>query len=320
MAAYEPSMTLPEGGYVRTFEAEIDNHSESTIGIRGVLSDHQCTLEHDWVLQIPEYEIIQASAQHLSGEPTVLSPELTTRYSAIQGVRPGGVRPGGVHTGQGFTQTMREVLGDLPGHRDHLVLAIEMARVSLQGYTVPKGDHERFQPLVAAMPPGPSRLARMSWERDRVEWPSICNSCYTYRDEAVLLFDERTVVCVDLDLISPAPGQKRFFWRHKRMHISQRQDGSGFHCQNEMTDSFHEMRIAFDIEADGTINHARSQSLRLPYQGICEDAQLRTVGLNGKKLSKDFTRLLADQVGGSSGCSHLFDLSVDCLRFFNWQR
>ena len=177
MAACEPSLPLPEGGYVRTFAAEIDNHSDSTIRIHGVLSDHRCALEHDWVLHIPEYEIIQASARHLSGEPTVLSPALIARYPAIRGARPGG----------GFTQTMREVLGDLPGHQDHLLLAIEMARISIQGYPVPKGDHERFRPLVAAMPPGPSRLARMSWERDRVDWPSICNSCYTYRVKSMKL-------------------------------------------------------------------------------------------------------------------------------------
>jgi hypothetical protein len=42
-------------------------------------------------------------------------------------------------------------------------------------------------------------------------------------------------------------------------------------------------------------------------------------GLVGQKLGPDFIRRIADQVGGTSGCAHLFDLSVDCLRFFNWQ-
>jgi hypothetical protein len=36
-------------------------------------------------------------------------------------------------------------------------------------------------------------------------------------------------------------------------------------------------------------------------------------------LDKGYARLLADHVGGRSGCSHLFDLSVDCLRFFQWR-
>ncbi len=309
VTVYEPSLSLPEGGYVRTFEAEIDNQAGSTVRVRGVLSDHRCTLEHEWILQIPDYDIIAASARHLHGEPTVLAPELTARYSAIQGVR----------IGRGFTRTVRQALGDLPGQHNYLTLAIEMARVGQQAYKLPKGYHERFRPLVADMPPGPSRLARMAWEQDRAYVPELCNSCYVYRDETVALFAQREVVCFDLDIMQPDPGQQRMFWRKKRMHISQRQDGAGFHCQNDMDDTVHEIGIAFDIEADGTMRDAKSQGLRLPYQGICDDVQGNTLGLNGKKLSKDFLQLIADQVGGASGCTHLFDLSVDCLRFFHWR-
>ncbi len=197
-------------------------------------------------------------------------------------------------------------------------MAIDMARVSLQGFPVPKGDHERFAASAAMLPPGPSRVARMAWERDRVDWSGICNSCYAYRDESAALFEERTVQCFDLDLASPDPGQKRFFWRKKRLQIAERQDGAGFSCHNEMNDTFHELSVSFDIEADGTLSAAASQSQRLAYAGICEDTQTRTPGLIGKKLDKSYARLLADHVGGRSGCSHLFDLSVDCVRFFEW--
>ena len=31
VTVYEPSLPLPEGGYVRTFEAEIDNQEGSTV-------------------------------------------------------------------------------------------------------------------------------------------------------------------------------------------------------------------------------------------------------------------------------------------------
>lgn len=309
VTGYEPSLPLPEGGYVRTFEAEIDDHTSSTIRVRGVLADHRGTLEHDWVLQTPEYEVIEASAKHLHGEPTILSPELMARYPAIQGVR----------IGRGFTQAVREALGDLPGRQDHLTLAIEMARVGQQAYKLPKGYYERFRPLVVDMPPGPSRLARMAWEQDRDYMPALCNSCYTYRDESVALFAERNVVCFDLDLVAPDPGQQRIFWRKKRLHISPRQDGLGFRCHNEMDDTIHEIRMTFDIDIDGTVQQAKSEGIRLPYHGICEDPHRRTLGLHGKKLSKDFMRLIADQVGGSSGCTHLFDLCMDCLRFFNWK-
>ena len=125
--------------------------------------------------------------------------------------------------------------------------------------------------------------------------------------------------CFDLDLASPDPGQKRFFWRKKRLQIVERPDGSGFSCRNEMNDTFHELDVSFEIDSDGTINDAASQSQRLAYRGICEDTQTRTPGLIGKKLDKSYARLLADHVGGRSGCSHLFDLSVDCVRFFEWR-
>jgi hypothetical protein len=308
-AAYAFSLPLPAEGYVRTFQAEIDNLRDSTVRVRGTLSDSRCTLEYDWVVRIPDYEILHASARYLSGDPQVLSPELLSRSCAIQGTR----------TSQGFATSMRGLLGDLPGHQEHLALATEMARVSLQAYPVPKGDHERFVSFVTDMPPGPSRLARMLWERDRAEWGMVSNSCYTYRDESGPLFETRTVVAFDPDSVSPEPGQKRFFWRTKRLHIVQCESVSGFQCKNEMDDPFQQMQIAFDIAADGTICNATSQAGRLPYQGLCEAPQRRTAGLNGLTLSKKFSRLIADQVGGSTGCSHLFDLATDCLRLFTWR-
>jgi hypothetical protein len=305
---YEPSHPLPEGGYVRTFEAEIDNHTASIILVRGVLSDYRCTLEHQWVLQTPDYEVMEASARHLQGDDAMLAPALRLRYPNIRGVR----------IGRGFSQTVREALGHLPGWEDYLTLAIEMARVGQQVYKLPKGYHEQFRPLTNDIPPGPSRLSRMAWEQDRSYMPGLCNSCYAFRDASAELFARRDVVCFDLDIVQPEPRQKRLFSRSKRLHISQRADDNGFHCENVMDDTVHDIRMAFDIDADGTIQGASSAGLRLPYQGICEDPHLNTPGLNGKKLNKAFVRLLAQEVGGASGCTHLFDLSVDCLRFFNW--
>jgi hypothetical protein len=309
VAAYVPSLILPEGGYVRTFEAEIDAHSECAIRVSGVLSDHRCALEHEWVLQTPEYEVMQASARHLHGEPGILSPELIVRYPDIRGVR----------IAAGFTRTIRQALGELPGYQEHLALAIEMARVGQQAYQLPKGYYEQFWPLTVDIPSEPSRLARMAWEQDRSYRPDLCNSCYAFRDASVTLFNERTVVSYNPDIMSPDPGQKCIFWRTKRMHITQHPDGLGFHCQNEMDDTVHEIRLAFDMDAGGTVQQAQSQAIRAPYMGICEEAQLKTLGLNGKMFTKEFIRLIADQVGGSSGCTHLFDLSVDCLRFFTWR-
>lgn len=306
---YEPSCPLPDSGYVRRFAAEIDYLEDRTMRVRGVQTDHRHGLEYVWRVCLPAYAILHASARCLSGEPAVVSPDLLSRCTAIQGAQ----------ASQGFSKIMRTALGDLPGCQEHLALAIEMARVSLQGFPVPKGDHERFASAAAALPPGPSRVARMAWERDRTDWSWICNSCYAYRDESARLFAEREVKCFDLDLASPEPGQHRFFWRTKRLQIAKRPDSQGFWCQNDMNDTFHELGVSFAIDPDGTVNAATSQSQRLAFTGICEDTQTRTPGLVGKKLDKSYARLLADHVGGRSGCSHLFDLSVDCVRFFQWR-
>ncbi len=85
-----------------------------------------------------------------------------------------------------------------------------------------------------------------------------------------------------------------------------------------MEDNLHEILISFHIAHDGTISEAWSRALRLPYHGICEDAQERTRGLNGLRVTSHFISQFADQVGGASGCTHLFDLSIDCLRLLKF--
>ena len=235
---YSPALPLPSHGYVRSFKAEIDYLEDETLRIRGVQTDHQHTLEYDWLVRFPDYTILAASARQPSGEPTVLAPQLLSRCRSLQGAQ----------TNQGLSKVARSLFGELPGHRQHLALAIDMARVSLQAFPVPQDDHERFAAAAADLPPGPNRVARMAWERDRVEWPWICNSCYAYRDESVALFEQGPVSCFNLDLASPQPGQERFFWRTKRLRIAERPDGAGFACHNDMDDTFHQLGISFDIQ------------------------------------------------------------------------
>jgi hypothetical protein len=82
-----------------------------------------------------------------------------------------------------------------------------------------------------------------------------------------------------------------------------------------MSDTVHEITIEFDLSVDGDISNARSTGLRLPYHGICEDAQLRTKRLNGMRIS-DGSMHLTDRIGGPEGCAHLLDLSADVARLF----
>jgi hypothetical protein len=306
----KPTWPLPDSGYRRTFDAEIDDHGETTLRVRGVLEDHRCRLEHEWILRPPEYEVIEAAARHIDDRQGILSPEIATRYPLICGVR----------LGRGFTRRVREALAELPGHQEHLALAIDMARVGQQVYKLPTGYSERFRPLAAHLPPGPSHVARIAWEQDRAYMPALRNSCYALRDETVSLFDERHVISFDPESTSPAPGQKRFFWRTKRLHITALPDGRGYRCRNGMDDTVHEIALGFDLAPDGTLTRAESQGRRVPYRGICDDAQARTLGLNGLRVDHAFVQRVGEAVGGVTGCTHLFDLAVDCLRCFAWPR
>ena len=114
----------------------------------------------------------------------------------------------------------------------------------------------------------------------------------------------------------PKPGDKRVFWRTKSLSVNL--TNHGYECESFMQDRIHDIKINFDLSYQGVISNAQSRGLRVPYHGICEDAQLRTPGLNGLQVTAEFIRQFADQVGGASGCTHLFDLSIDCLRLFRF--
>ena len=304
----QPSFDLPADGYRREFTAALDYLGDKLMRVRGTLRDHQLSITHTWTVEVPDYTIKTASAEHQAGDSALLDPALADRVALIAGSR----------TTQGFTRAVREALGGLPGHRAHQALAIDMARISLQGFPVPRGDHERFAADAAALPEGPSRIARMAWARDRADWAGICNACYAYSDEAESLFAERTVTCFDLDKVSPEPGQEAFFSRRKTLSITADAESDGYLCRNAMNDTFHDLDVTLGITRDGTVRTSASSYRRLAFMGICEDAQSRPPSMEGLRLDAGFARVVAEHVGGRSGCSHLFDLSVDCLRCFDW--
>ncbi len=294
------SLAIPPSGYTRTFTAETDCLSANELLLRGCLQDHRCTLEHTWTVRTPEYEVIAARANQIEGDPQSFVPTLCERYPNIVGVR----------VGRGFTKRVAEALGPLPGLPEHLFLAIEMARAAQQVYQFPPGFEEQF----VAISTTPSEQARMAWLKDRSYMPDLANSCYTYRDEAAAAFLQGEVHCsFGGNLTRPQPGDRRVFWRNKRLTI--KPIANGFACESAMQDRIHDIQIGFDI-VDGVIANAHSRGLRLPYHGICEGAQLRTPGLNGQRVTAAYVKQFAEQVGGASGCTHLFDLSMDCLRLF----
>lgn len=300
-------LNVPAAGpeYQRTFEAEIDVVDAGRIFVRGRMRDHRVDIEHTWLLATPEYEVLEAGARQHGAQADAADPALCARYSGVRGAR----------IGRGFSKRILEALGDeRPGRQEHLLLAIEMARVGQQVYQFPSDFDARFAPSAEVRSPN----AFLSWEKDRAYMGSLVDSCYTYRDASAELFRSREVVCgITPELTRPEPGTQRAFWRRKRLAIR----GSGdtppsFECESAMQDSLHDISIGFRLGADGTISAARSAAARVPYAGICEDPHRRVQALEGVRVSAEFMRQLADHIGGSQGCTHLFDLSVDCLRMF----
>jgi len=300
----ELSVPLSQSNYLRTFDAEIDVLAENELLVRGSMRDHRFTFEHVWKLRTPEYEVIEASARQIEGE---FDPLLCQRYAGVSGAR----------IGRGFSKRVITALGDSPGAQEHLLMAIEMARVGQQVYQYTPEFEARFP----AGDGSATEAARIAWLKDRA-YIDLANTCYTYRDESEGLFASREVRCgFDAELTRPKPGDKRAFWRNKRLAIELKASGNGgavYACESAMEDRIHDIKINFDLSSDSVISNARSRGLRLPYHGICEDPHQRTPALNGLKVTGGFVRQFADHVGGAEGCTHLFDLSIDILRLFRF--
>jgi len=298
------TVPLTAGTYRRGFEASIDVPEPQRLKVRGRMRDERFDLEHVWVLSLPGYEVIEATAMQSHGDPGLVAPELCLRYAGIRGAS----------IGRGFSRRIREALGeDLPGAATHLSLAIEMARVGQQVFQMPP-EFDREFPIDLA---GASGRALSSWQKDRAYMPGLANSCYTYRDASAAAFRERGIVCgFGPEISNPVPGSTGVFRRDKQIVI--RADGAGFVCESSMRDNLHDIVVQFALDAGGTVSAASSRGERLPYAGLCEFPQGRTKGLVGLRVTRDFVEQFADRIGGAQGCTHLFDLSIDCLRLFRF--
>ena len=300
----ELSIPVSNSNYQRTFNAEIDVLAGDELLVRGSMRDHRFAFEHVWKIRTPEYEVIEAAARQIAGE---FDPHLCDRYAGIAGAR----------IGRGFSKRVILELGDSPGAREHLLTAIEMARVGQQVYQYTPEFEARF-PLIGG---GAAEIARNAWLKDRA-YMGLANTCYAYRDESEGLFASREVRCgFDIELTRPKPGDKRVFWRNKRVAIELKAGGNGetiYACESSMEDSVHDIRVGFDLSSEGVISNAGSRGARVPYHGICEDPHLRTRALEGLKVTGAFVSQFAERVGGAQGCAHLFDLSIDVLRLFNF--
>jgi hypothetical protein len=286
--------------YSRTFAGEIDILTDKEFLVRGRLQDHALTLDYAWNMQTPDYQIVAARAEQSDANPACFDPELCRRQAGVAGIR----------IGRGFSKSFQNALGDLPGKDAHLFLAIEMARLAQQVYQASPEIEQQF--------PTAATDARVAWLKDRACMGAFANSCHTYRDETETLFAQREVrMGFSQELYSPRPGDKRMFWRDKRLSIARRDQG--YACESVMDDRVHDIGIAFDIDETGLVSNARSQGLRLPYHGICDDPHTRTADLNGMRVDSGYSRQFADRIGGATGCTHVFDLATDVMRLFRFQ-
>lgn len=291
--------------YNRKFTAEVDVLASDELLLKGTMQDHRFALQQTWELRTPTYEILAAAAQQHAGNPEKFAPELCGRYANLKGIK----------IGRGFTKQILQVLGDLPGVQEHLFLAMELARSSQQVYQFPP----EFEAKFAALPNESVSLAHNIWIKDRMFMDDLKNSCHSYRDESDLLFKERDIRCGFDPLVPrPQPGDKRIFWRSKRVMITKNVDES-FTCESAMEDGVHDILIGFTLDKYGVISNAHSRGLRLPFQGLCEDPQQRTTSLNGLRVTENYVKEVAACVGGTTGCTHLFDLSMDCLRLVRFE-
>jgi hypothetical protein len=306
MSKIEVSVPLAQSKYLRTFEAEIDVLSEREIFVRGMMRDHRFEFEHRWKVRTPDYEVIEVEADQLGGNEDQFNPDLCRRYTGIAGVK----------IGRGFSKRVIGALGDQPGKQEHLWLAIEMARVAQQVYQYTPEFEAQFPDSTDT-----ADAAYTAWLKDRAYMADLANSCYTYRDQSAGLFKSREVRCgFGPEIFTPQPGDKRVFWRNKTLAITINSNGDGgYLCESAMEDRIHDIRIDFELSDRGVIANPKSRGLRLPYHGICEDAQLRTSGLDGLQVTSGFILQFADRIGGANGCTHLFDLSIDCLRMFKFR-
>lgn len=81
-----------------------------------------------------------------------------------------------------------------------------------------------------------------------------------------------------------------------------------------LLDLNHNMRVEIMIDrASQTIIDARARMVKVPFE-ICALTTARVEAIVGFKIERGINRKLADALGRSEGCSHLFELALEAVR------
>jgi hypothetical protein len=286
-----PALLEDRDRYERVMDGWVDNTHEDALTHTVHLADPELAVEVAIVaLPSPTYAIRGARCRALAGE---LPAAVTNGFPELAG------------TGlvAGLTRRVAQVTG--PGVGAALVLdaTIEAARLARQVAKLPREHAERAR-----------GDASECWQLDTTGWVDLPNSCFTYSAAGRALFASRPVVgAMTPDLYSPQPGQRRVFVRRKIARLERA--GGMLVLFHSMHDDVHGFEIRYEIDAaSGRIQSARSLTPKLPYMGICSEAQGRIDALVGETLDDGLRKRIQAHLGGVTGCAQLYDLTADLLK------
>jgi hypothetical protein len=242
----------------------------------------------------PEYAIQEARGRVLVGPEARIDRALG---AAMQGL-------GGLSMTPGFTRKVTELTGERIGAAYFVDAAIELARLIRQVARVP---HEVIQ---RHWPEGPVGV----WRLDMQGWVDFPSSCYTFRPETERLFADRTVQApAQPVLYNPPGGAMGVFNRTKVARLERQADR--LVLSHSMFDELHAFQVWVVVNSEShTVVDAGSLTSRLPYMGICSDVQGHVRGLVGQRVDAGLRKRLGGLVGGTTGCSQLYDLTADLLK------
>jgi hypothetical protein len=283
--------------YERTVSAWVDVPRAGLLRLSTRQSDRRATVEVAIeATPSPAFDVVRAEGAWRSPEAGGRREDLTDRLSRLAGLR---LVPG-------FRRRVVEALGAEDPWTPYVADAvIEAARLSRQVTQV----EERH------VPPEPTPLDLR--QLDLMAWPEFADMCFTYSAASSGLFEGPEVrVPASLDMYVPRPGTRLAFHRYKRAEVELA--GGVLKLYQSMFDQVHGFELWYDLDVETRrILRARSLTPRLPYMGICDQAQGRHQALVGLTLDERWPVTLREAIAGPHGCFQLADLTGDVFRLLS---
>jgi hypothetical protein len=281
--------------YERVMEGWVDNTHDAAFTHTVRVTDPDADVEVSLVATpSPGYEVQAASARAVSG---AADPGIAADFPGLAGARMVG----------GFTKRLAELCGGRPGAGLFVDAGIEVARLARQVTKLPAA-------ATAGLDPGD---ALATWQLDTTGWADLPDSCFTYSEAGRALFGTRAVTTPMVTaLYSPPPGARKIFTRKKvaRLVLT----GRRLHLFHSMHDNVHGFDLHYELDLErGVIIAADSVTSRLPYRGICSEPQGKIKSLLDQPADALLRKRIQIQIGGSSGCAQLYDLTADLLKLLS---